>query len=110
MRLLCPPGIQGPRPGQEGGNQSLPGSPVMRRGPSHPSPTRHSCFRPFPPQPPLGLPRMGHGYLPSAGAARLNLLQEVGGEQPHLAAGVDLDVAAGFISFLDHDLSGGLKV
>lgn len=36
--------------------------------------------------------------------APLNLFQKVGGEQPHLAAGVDLDVAANFISFLHHDL------
>lgn len=66
------------------------------------------AFAPFLLQLPLGLPRSRPGSLPGRRRpARLNLLQEVGGEQPHLAAGVDLDVAASFISFLHHNL--GLK-
>lgn len=66
------PGTKNPTPsaGEEDGNQSLPGSPVMFRWPSQPSPTQPcSCFRPFSPQPPLGLPRMGFGYLPLAGVS-----------------------------------------
>ena len=56
--------------GEGDGNQSLPGSPVKFRWPSQPSLTQPcSCFRPFSPQPPLGLPRMGFGYLPLAGVS-----------------------------------------
>lgn len=61
---------------------------------------------PFPPQPELG-PAQNEAWVSLASQRQsLNLLQEVGGEQPHLAAGVDLDVATSFISFLYYDLVG----
>lgn len=49
-------------------------------------------------------PERGVGVSRQQAPVLLNLLQEVGGKQPHLAAGVDLDVTTSFISFLHYDL------
>lgn len=106
MRPFWVPGIQGPRPGERGGgNQSLPRRPatLWRAFPPLP-PSSIVAFAPFLPSLHWACPEWGMGIFGQQAPARLNLLQEVGGEQPHLAAGVDLDVAAGFISFLHHYL------
>lgn len=71
-------------------------------------PTLLIQYSPHPhPQPALG-PAQNEAWVSPASRRqkRLNLLQEVGGKQPHLAAGVDLDVATSFISFLHYDLAG----
>lgn len=75
---------------------------IMLSGPFHPSSSSSPVASSLPactgprPEPGLGVRQQAPVHL--------NLLQKVGGEQPHLAAGVDLDVAANFVSFLHYDL------
>lgn len=85
------------------GRQTLPRNIVLLGGPFHPSSSSSPVASPLPartgprPEPGLGVSRQ-------QAPVHLNLLQKVGGEQPHLAAGVDLDVAANFVAFLHYDL------
>ena len=107
MRLLQAPGIRRPRPGRGTGASPFPEAPSRFGGlPGPPRPSLVFAFAPFLPTLHWACPGWGLGISHRQASARLNLLQKVGGEQPHLAAGVDLDVAAGFIAFLHHNLNG----
>lgn len=109
-RPLCAPGIPSPGQGERGGGQPLPrdvtvlpqASPALLL--QHPSTPSSSSSLP-PSRARTGpRPEPGLGVSGPRAPPHLNLLQEVGGEQPHLAAGVDLDIAASFVSFLHDDL------
>lgn len=99
-RMLSAPGIRSPRQGR-GRSQTLPRNVIMLWW------AFPTLLVPLPlPSPARTGPRpeRGVGVSRQQAPVHLNLLQEVGGKQPHLAAGVDLDVATSFISFLHYDL------